>query len=838
MNKKHTTHFAYSLVALAVFSTMQSSHAQEATEEANKEEAYEQISVTANRRSQSIVSVPYNISAIGGETLKKAGITDLGDLTRRVPGISFTDRGARSGAFTSSIAMRGLSVEDGRVSGPLYTAPGVSTYVGETPLFTNIRFNDVERVEILRGPQGTLYGSGSLGGTLRFIPNAPDLEFGFVEVDAGISQTKNGDGLDNETNLVFNFPLADNFAIRGNIGVDNRAGWIDQPFSYELDNAGLPILSNPDDYLNSPAQFVSREGINHEDSVYGRLSALWQISDDTKITLAWNKQDDESGGNPARSVRPAGTIYEDLDDYDSAALTVEPYDGEAELLSMDFETHIGFATFTASLSTYDSEQNLQSDQTGVYQQYDFYSASYGAMPRPLVADFSSNDDSADIVEVRLVSDIDGPFSYVIGAFYMDQEINIRNFQFYRDYSRWADTCAIERPDLDGCGLGTTFGDYNIYGEPGLSPTVQEAGLPLLRDRNFLAQSNATFTDRAVFGELTWAATDDINLTAGFRRFSQEYNNTQTNAAFFVDSASVSAQNSDFSDTLFKLNGSWQINEEVMLYSTWSEGFRRGGANALPESVLVFNDDGSVLEFFTNQNLTTYAPDTVTNKEIGIKGFVGGTRYTFALFGIDWENIQLDTLVTPYLLNAVVNAGEASSRGFEAEIITSLGDNWDLTLGYSFVDATLDSPDVEGLQEARVLPNNDDGASPEQINLALEGIMGARLPNVAEHTAMVDLAYNFEMGDFYGTWNINANYRSDTLSILDPAIQTEAPGFSIWNTGLTIEKDNWSVRFFVDNLFNEEGIINIPAEGPAGPRRNELLSRPRVIGLSASYLFEF
>lgn len=818
MKDRKTAQFAYSLVAMAVFSGV--SHAQETANDAAQTEQQQQqveiIAVTANRRSQSITTVPYNISAIGGDVLKKAGVTDLGDLTKRIPGISYTDRGSRSGAFSSSIAMRGLSLEDGRVSGPLYTAPGVSTYVGETPLFANIRFYDIERVEVLRGPQGTLYGSGSLGGTLRFIPNAPDTEFGFLELDTAVGQTNNGDGLDHETNVVFNLPLANNIAVRGNLGVDDRAGWVDQPFSYGLDNQGIPLLANADNYLDSAAQFVARKGINDEESVYGRIAALWQVTDDTKITLAYNKQKDQSGGNPSRAVG-----YQDLDEYESAALTAEAYEGDTELVSLDMETHIGFATFTASVSSYESEQDIESDQTGAYQAFDFYAASYGAMPRPLLADFSSNDDKADIVEIRLVSDYESSLSWVIGGFYMDQDIAIQNYQFYQGYADWADACAdAQRED---CGLGTTTGTFSLLFAPGTHEGADAIGLPVIKDQNFIASSTANFKDNAIFGELTWAASDAVNLTAGFRRFDQEFSNSQVNAAIFVDTATANSQNAAEKDTLIKLNGSWQIMQEAMLYGTISEGFRRGGANALPTFVTVFDEEGNGTDVNTNPNLATYAPDTVTNKEIGIKGIVDATRYTLAFFDIDWQDIQLDTLVTPFLLNAVVNAGEANSRGVEVEIITPLTDSVDVTFGYSFVDATLDAPDVEGLIEAGIDPTT---------------VAGVRLPGVAKHSASLDLNYNFEWDDWYGIWNMNSSYRSDTRSTLDPAISTETDGFSIWNTALTLEKDNWSVRLFVNNVFNEEGVLNTPHPGPAGPRRNELLSRSRMIGLNASYLFDF
>ena len=117
------------------------------------------------------------------------------------------------------------------------------------------------------------------------------------------------------------------------------------------------------------------------------------------------------------------------------------------------------------------------------------------------------------------------------------------------------------------------------------------GLTVIKDQNFLASSSATFKDKAIFGELSWAVSDGINITGGFRTFEQNFDNQQINAAFFVDSATANGQNAKERDTLFKLNASWQATEEAMLYATWSEGFRRGGANALPPSVTVFDDEG-------------------------------------------------------------------------------------------------------------------------------------------------------------------------------------------------------------------------------------------------------
>jgi len=774
---------------------------------AKEKKDLEVIQVTATRRAQSISTVPYNISAIGGEALKQAGISDLGELTKRLPGISYTDRGARSGAFSTSIAMRGLSTEDGRISSPLYTAPGVSTYVGETPLFANIRFYDLDRVEVLRGPQGTLYGSGSLGGTLRFIPNMPNLDGTEIEVSTNLSQTKNGDGFNTEVNGVFNFTLSDTLAVRTNIGRTDSAGWIDQPFKYILNNEGIPSPADSNDYLNSAAAFENKKGINNEDSTYGRIATLWQPSDDFKATLAYNYQKDESGGNPARAVN-----YQDLGEYDTASLADEPYAGETDLVSLDVEVNLGFATLTTSVSTYNSEQEFKTETTGSYEAFGFYSYSYGVMPRPFIYNTSINNDEAKIAEMRLVSQGNGDISWVMGVFYMNQDTYVSTADHYPGYTDWSNACF--EAGREDCGLGI----FGVSDPMGLDPQ---------KDQNFLSNSNANFKDKALFGEVTWQASEQLQFTAGLRTFDQTFSNKQANGAFFVDTVSLVNKSIDADDTLFKFNTSYQINEEAMVYFTRSEGFRRGGANALPESVLDFSNpdfpDGEAV--LTNPSLYTYAPDEVINMELGIKGQTRQFRYSFAAFNIEWNDIQLDTLVTPYALAAVVNAGTAESNGLEAEINTLLDNGLDITLGYSYVDAKLTDPSIAKLNEA--------GIDPDEVK-------DQRLPGVSKHTASIDVNYTQELGDWYLIYGINGSYRSDARSELNPALSTSIDGYSIWNSYVTAEHDNWSFRLYVNNLFNEEGVINTPTlrpgEGAPNIRRNELISRPMTAGINITYSF--
>ena len=265
----------------------------------------------------------------------------------------------------------------------------------------------------------------------------------------------------------------------------------------------------------------------------------------------------------------------------------------------------------------------------------------------------------------------------------------------------------------------------------------------------------------------------------------------------------------------------------MVYFTRSEGFRRGGANALPASVLDFSNpdfpDGQ--EIITNTNLYTYAPDEVINMELGIKGQLDNVRYSIAAFDIEWNDIQLDTLVTPYALSAVINAGTAQSQGLEVELKTLFDNGLDVTVGYSYVDATLTDPSIEKLNEAGIDP---------------EAVKGERLPGVSKHTASVDLNYTQEIGDWYMIYGLNGSYRSDARSQLNPALSTITEGYSTWNSYVAAENDNWSFRLYVNNMFNEDGIINTPPLNPglgaSNIRRNELISRPLTVGLNVKYSF--
>ena len=190
----------------------------------------EEIIVTATRRNESTQDIPYNISAVTSDTLEASGVVGLGDIARIVPGIAYVDQGPVSRGQKNNLVLRGINssaATNNRGNGDESVAT-VSTYLGETPVFFSLTTKDLERVEVLRGPQGTVYGSGAVGGTIRFIPKKPDLENGFsVEIDGQSSVTADSDASNYGSDIIVNLPLTDQFGLRLAAGYKQDGGFVD-----------------------------------------------------------------------------------------------------------------------------------------------------------------------------------------------------------------------------------------------------------------------------------------------------------------------------------------------------------------------------------------------------------------------------------------------------------------------------------------------------------------------------------------------------------------------------------------------------------------------------------
>jgi outer membrane receptor protein involved in Fe transport len=745
------------------------------------------ITVTAQGRRESILKVPYNISAISGDEIAERGIVSQTDLLRGVAGASVVDRGARNSGVISGITIRGLNVNDNALGDyQLSAVPTVSTYVNNTPLFANFLIKDVDRVEVLRGPQGTLYGSGSMGGTVRYLTRRPELKTFGGQVEASLSKTDGSDGWNKAADAVLNAPLGDSLALRVLLGKVDNAGVIDYPNVYQLDAKGVPVA--PSGISSKAASYRYVKDADTEKIDYGRLSLLFKPGDAFSALLTYQNQSDRIGARrqPTRGNNGNGVPY---GKYENGSIQLEPSARDVDLLSLEMDFDLGFATLSSGTSHYDQHGSSQSENTGFYAQNQWLANYYYNYPRPMAEADRTYADKAFVQELRLTSKTGGAFDYVAGLFYLDQKLGSTQYSYLRGLKAWAD---INVP-FDG----------------------------VTTDNDFVFDRQQRFKEKAAFGEMSYHITPVLRVTGGLRSFKTDFSNNSIVGSGVYSPVPIStALAQGDSGTLYKANIGYDLAPQQLLYGTVSQGYRRGGANVVPLT-------GTFAE---SPKFQTFKPDRSTNIEAGIKGRSGDLRYSASLFHIDWKDIQLDTATPNWGFYAAQNGGKARTQGLELEVSGRLAQAFRYSLAYAYVDAKLTTDAGRADNPAIVIAK-----------------AGTRLPGSAKNTLNASLDHTQSLAGLYWTNRIGAYYQGDTENSISGSARFKQTwsGFSLWNLSSTLAGEKWSATLFVKNLTNADGITGGLLEAYMGTdiKQNYLgngskvfISQPRTIGLSGSYRY--
>ena len=760
----------------------------------NDKTVIEEIVVTANRREENINDVPYNISAVSGDFLVEAQITDSAELMRSIPGVAVVDRGHRNSGVINGINIRGLNV-DGSAFGDyqLSTVPTVSTYVNETPIYANFVLKDIDRIEVLRGPQGTLYGSGSLGGTVRYILNEPKIGEFEGKVTTGLSSTKGSSGTSWDADIMLNIPLGDNLAIRFVGGRMDYAGLTDYVNVYELDANGVPLA--PDGPLAATSVVKSVKDADFVTVNHARVSVLFEPTDNFSALLSYQTQSDDIGGRrqPTRGLNGFGEAY---GEYENGSVLLEPSSRDVDLTSLEMELDLGFATLTSSSSSYDHTGDSISENTGFYAQNGWLAAFYYNYPRPMAEAVRTYGDSAFVQELRLVSNGDNTIDYTVGLFYQNQDLTGTQESYLRGFQAWADAAF-------GAGVVVSDNDFSY-----------------LRNQNF--------KDLSFFGEMSYHFSDDLTATIGARRYDTDFTN-DTNMTVGLYSAFNISDTAHFkeneSGTLFKGNIAFNLSEDSMLYGTISEGFRRGGANAVP-LIGTFAEDPA---------WQLFKPDTNTNYEFGIKGNNNGVNYNISLFYVDWQDIQINTATSNWGFFAAQNGGTAKTSGLEAEVHGYFGDEkqWKYDIGYAYVDAKL--------TENVYAPSDHD-------RTAAVALDGTKLPGTPKSTFNLALSNTKNLGNNWYWFNrFSLYYQSETENAIStsPRFAQTLDGFSLLDYSSSLSYNDWTGTLWIKNIANEDGSTGVfkeeymgtsPAQNYFGNGSKRFISLPRTIGFTLSYDF--
>jgi len=787
-------------------------HAQQASDPGDPGGVVSEVVVTASRRAQDITEIPYNITAMGSDQVQRTGVATIEDLSRQVPNLVVTSSGAQFLGAQRQI-MRGLNASPASRSGVALEQNPVSTYLGNAPFANFFQIEDIERVEVLRGPQGTLYGAGALGGAIRLIPTEPALGLYEARLTASAGLTAHSSDRDYGFNGLINVPIGDTIAIRVGASHEYSGGFIDQ-YGVWLRAGGHPlgdpVLANPAAPLTSPAAAYDAKDVNYTKSTNWRFAVRWKPNDQLDVTLAHNisrvsgygPNFDTPSYNGGPDVLAPSVVYPDTGEYEVVQRGISPFARQSEMTTLDASYDLGFATVSSTSSYFETSAETYIDGTwGVLALPAAYLPYYTGSPaNPRFNAPQRFNDANDVLtqEIRLVSNGDGAFDYVVGAFYQREE----------NTTLWY-----------GFGPGQTA--YNSL--PGVTvPAFNPGGADELL---FLTGGTQRFTDKALFGELTWHATDQLDLTVGARVFRQtiDRNVLSINPLFGIVEASTNS--AKFSDSKFRFNATYEYLDDHRAYVTFSQGFRRGGANA-------FTLTGFVRE---PASLLDYQPDSVDNFELGLKGrFANGWLYTADVFLAKWKDPQIGAFTAVNFWPAVFNGKEAESKGFEIELDGELTDTLSFQLGYAYTKAEL--------TESFCVPSGDGSGRPSPVGdipCAISGLKGAPLPSAPRHSGTATLNYERELSnDDTITATLNANYKGDTRQNLPTAGARYplVPAYWLVNAYAGWEHGPVTTSLYVRNLLDERVVysINTRISAYAPIDVYETIGRPRTMGVDVTY----
>jgi iron complex outermembrane recepter protein len=287
-------------------------YAANAQQQGDQAGTLQEVVVTASRREQAPEAVPYSLSVVSGDQLARTGVTDVTSLASQVPGLSLYDLGTRFSGATTPI-IRGLNASGAPSGFRTFEQSPVGTYIGNSPIDGYFELDDVQRIEVLRGPQGTLYGAGALGGALRIIPNSPELGRFAGDIEAGGGTVAHANGASYTTSALFNVPIGDTLALRVSgkyayePGFINIYGLLERTGSSPL--SAVSTLADPADAVNSPGIITGKNDWNDQNTFTGRASLLWKPVDKFTAELAFMYADVNGDGGPTDNLAFPGGPY-------------------------------------------------------------------------------------------------------------------------------------------------------------------------------------------------------------------------------------------------------------------------------------------------------------------------------------------------------------------------------------------------------------------------------------------------------------------------------------------------------------------------------------------------
>jgi outer membrane receptor protein involved in Fe transport len=858
-------------------------------------EAIPEIEVTAQRRSESIQDVPITIQAITGDQLKQLNVETFDDLLKYTPNVTYSGNNPGGG----NIFMRGLSSggTPGQSQSTTAPFPNVAVYLDDESMQyparnLDVYLVDMERVEVLEGPQGTLFGGGAQAGAIRYITNKPKLNVTEGDFNASYGTTAGGDP-NSALNGTINLPIIpDVLAVRATIFEDHRGGYISNvPGTVTLPPGICPAGTNC-----PVANNASLVGSNENPVTYdgARFEALWQIAQDWSLLVSQNYQNMTADGYfqeyPVSTNGVALAPYEidaftpsyDKDRYESTAWTLS-----GKVPTFDALGDLGIVYTGSYMSRRIQQQNDYSNYltSGAGSLYDCTGAGAGyynfgpAKTKPTTC-YAPVGDWVDTVhnthqshEIRLTSSQDNRIRGTLGGYWEEFIIDdVMNFDYLTIPQCSAANLAIATAGGPDClsAVGPVPGNYAT--DPGIRENSNTAFGEDVQ-RGYRQSAAFTSVDFDIIPKV-------LTVTGGTRYF--HYDEFEKGSEFYSESTSpLIIDHANGACTLgggcgfginlnkqehgFKSRGNitWHVTPDVMAYYTYSQGFRPGGFNRTSSTAAGYIALKGEAPYIAGDKATDqynkpsgYGSDDLTNNEVGLKTQFWNHRIEVnaSYYRMRWDNVQILLFDPVHLGNTqfAVNGPSYNVNGFELQVV---GHVWEgLTLQGSGSWNSSSQSNAPCLSSNRATPGNPTplGECVTQINGAPYtnpyGVLGTSPAFSPPMQFNLRARYDFVFGDYKPFITFGANHidtmRNEPASYPNGNSPSEAiptttlllytmPGYTTYDGAVGVAKDNWNVQLTGNNLSNSDASTNTNSGQFI---KEEVPLRPRVLTFAFGYKF--
>ena len=798
MFKIEKSSFRRSTLSVAVMGLLSSGAMAQDTQQKDDDD-FEQIIVTATKRAESIEDIPFSINAQTQRDFERSGAGNLEDVARNVASVSIQNLGPGQ----SQVSMRGVSA--GQI---VRDQPGVKEQVGvyldesviSLSLFTpDLDLFDLNRIETLRGPQGTLFGSGSIGGTLRYITNQPELDTFEGKFEANLNSVTDG-GVGGHVKGMVNVPISDTIAMRAVVYRTDYAGFIDA--------------------LGENGSFS--EDVNDGDRTGGRVAFIIAPNDKLTITPRLIFQELEMNGfnrqevynvfaNPYTTTRPAIQLGE----REQYLLLEEGFSDDTLIADVTAEYQADVADFTFVYSYTDRDILVSRDASALSGSVSIdlgFPDEAVLLPSNLL---DRTEVEQDTFELRAASNGDGALDWLVGAFYSSTE---------RVYDQSLPTPGYDAFTDATLGEGTSAAVANGF----------EADSP------YNAYLPYDLKQLAVFGEVNYQVNDDFKMTVGSRFYDYEEERQFISGGLFAngDNQTDSTESDGFTSRVI---GQYSVSENVNLNAQVSQGFRLGGVNDPLNRSLCTDQDEAIFGSFQD-----YDDEKLTNYEIGMKSSGRGWSANISAFYNDIEDLQVTLDAGSCSSRVSFNVPDAHTQGIEFELTRQFTDQLFFSLTGSIIEAEFDSTVVDG--DGAVLGGVEDGN---------------RLASVPEESFAIAFTYDLAQPLFSSNSTyFQGSYQYVGDRITQPSDQVAGAGiftsglafggatgaetteldlllddYGTLNMSFGLTYDDYEILLYANNLFDENAQLSFDRERGGRARLGFTVNQPRTVGATFRYFFQ-